>query len=303
MERESIRAYGAREHLKFNGRRMRQKSLRSLSGLLRGVCFDGQVNEAEQGEIRAWVEENAELAEYHPWDLVIEHLEDYLSDGKIDQDELEDMVWLADRLSEWTDRDDMIKAGLQELHGIFHGILVDEKCSDEELNALRDWVFEHEYLAGSYPYDEIASLLVGATHDGEVSPQEREHIMAFIGDFVDSSNSTSISKEKLLELKSKYQISGICAVSPDIKVEGKTFCVTGEFKRCCREEVCEAIINAGGFVKPNVSKKVDYLVVGDAGNRSWAFSCYGRKVEHAVELRKNGAKLAIVSERDFWDAL
>lgn len=58
MERESIRAYGAREHLKFNGRRMRQKSLRSLSGLLRGVCFDGQVNEAEQGEIRAWVEEN-----------------------------------------------------------------------------------------------------------------------------------------------------------------------------------------------------------------------------------------------------
>lgn len=55
MERESIRAYGAREHLKFNGRRMRQKSLRSLSGLLRGVCFDGQVNEAEQGEIRAWV--------------------------------------------------------------------------------------------------------------------------------------------------------------------------------------------------------------------------------------------------------
>ena len=43
MELESIRAYDAREHLAFNGRRIKEKAFRSLSGLLRGICVDGVV--------------------------------------------------------------------------------------------------------------------------------------------------------------------------------------------------------------------------------------------------------------------
>ena len=45
MELESIRAYDAREHLAFNGRRIKEKAFRSLSGLLRGICVDGVVNQ------------------------------------------------------------------------------------------------------------------------------------------------------------------------------------------------------------------------------------------------------------------
>ncbi|GMA55471.1 hypothetical protein GCM10025857_68280 [Alicyclobacillus contaminans] len=47
----------------------------------------------------------------------------------------------------------------------------------------------------------------------------------------------------------------------------------------------------------------DYLVVGDQGNPCWAFSCYGRKVEKAVKLRKQGRRILIIHEVDFWDAL
>lgn len=32
---------------------------------------------------------------------------------------------------------------------------------------------------------------------------------------------------------------------------------------------------------------------------SWAFSCYGRKVEKAVQLRKDGSQVIIVHENDF----
>ncbi|MFR3029134.1 MAG: hypothetical protein ACLTLW_08180, partial [Sutterella wadsworthensis] len=109
MELESIRAYDAREHLAFNGRRIKEKAFRSLSGLLRGICVDGVVNQEEQTELWEWIRKNAHYAKYHPWDLVINHLEDYLRDGKIDPEEIEDLVWLADRLSEWTDIDDLIK--------------------------------------------------------------------------------------------------------------------------------------------------------------------------------------------------
>ncbi len=50
-------------------------------------------------------------------------------------------------------------------------------------------------------------------------------------------------------------------------------------------------------------KNTDYLIVGNAGNPCWAYSCYGRKIEQAVDLRKAGGKIKIVNEIDFWDVL
>ena len=48
---------------------------------------------------------------------------------------------------------------------------------------------------------------------------------------------------------------------------------------------------------------MDYLVIGAEGNPCWSYACYGRKVERAVELRKEGLRIMIVHERDFHDAL
>jgi NAD-dependent DNA ligase len=58
-----------------------------------------------------------------------------------------------------------------------------------------------------------------------------------------------------------------------------------------------------GIFKSSVSKNTDYLIVGNAGNRCWAYSCYGRKIEEAMDLRKSGAKVQIVNEVDFWNAI
>jgi hypothetical protein len=59
----------------------------------------------------------------------------------------------------------------------------------------------------------------------------------------------------------------------------------------------------GGTVAPNLTKKVSYLVIGADGNPCWSYSCYGRKVEQAVQLRKEGSKILIVHENDFHDAV
>ena len=56
-------------------------------------------------------------------------------------------------------------------------------------------------------------------------------------------------------------------------------------------------------MRSGVSPKTDYLIVGNAGNPCWAFACYGRKIEDAIRLRKDGAKVVIVNETDFWDAV
>lgn len=53
----------------------------------------------------------------------------------------------------------------------------------------------------------------------------------------------------------------------------------------------------------SVSNKTDYLIIGADGNPCWAYACYGRKVEVAVKLRKEGGKILLVHEYDFLDAL
>ena len=34
--------------------------------------------------------------------------------------------------------------------------------------------------------------------------------------------------------------------------------------------------------------QIELNIVGDNGNPAWAFSCYGRKVEKAIDMRKGG---------------
>jgi NAD-dependent DNA ligase len=79
------------------------------------------------------------------------------------------------------------------------------------------------------------------------------------------------------------------------------FCITGTLQRGSRSQTQNDIIKLGGFITSTVTHKTNYLIVGDNGNPAWAFSCYGRKVEAAVKLRKSGHRIMIIHEFDFSD--
>ncbi len=98
-------------------------------------------------------------------------------------------------------------------------------------------------------------------------------------------------------------ISGICAVDPEIIFENKTFCVTGILSRGTRTELQNAIRDKGGISVNSISKKTDYLIIGDTNNACWSYACYGRKVEKALDLRKSGHTIVLVHEFDVFDAI
>ena len=52
-----------------------------------------------------------------------------------------------------------------------------------------------------------------------------------------------------------------------------------------------------------ISKKTDYLIIGDTNNACWSYACYGRKVEKALDLRKSGHTIVLVHEFDVFDAI
>ena len=68
-------------------------------------------------------------------------------------------------------------------------------------------------------------------------------------------------------------------------MEGKTLLATGTLENFPREEIKESIINNGGKYASSVSKKLDYLIVGDKPGSS--------KIAKATEL---GVKMITESE-------
>ena len=125
-------------------------------------------------------------------------------------------------------------------------------------------------------------------------------MQAFFSQFTNGGAKCGACSEKE---KTLLTTAGICALDPEITISDHLFCFTGKCEKASRSELAEIIIKHGGKFNDGVTAKTDYLIIGNAGNQCWAFSCYGRKVEKAIDLRKKGNHILIVNELDFWDSL
>lgn len=279
-----------------------EKSLNSLMGLIEGIRSDQKVNQAEVDELSNWMSLNDFRATY-PFKEIIPIIEQALSDGVVTIDEIEDISWVCQNYLEVNPYYDAITTDLHILQGIIHGILSDNKIEYSEILYLKEWLNDHDHLESMFPYDEIYSLLHTVMKDGMLDLNETLLLKAFFSDFIDTSISYNIHSGEMEQLKNQMNISGICALGPNIEFDGKLFCFTGESTRMTRSEIEKVILSKGGFFNKGITKKTNYLIVGSGGNPCWAFSCYGRKIEQAIKLRKQGMNVIIAHEIDFWDAL
>ena len=89
----------------------------------------------------------------------------------------------------------------------------------------------------------------------------------------------------------------------DVIFLDKVFCFTGTMKTLKRTAAQREVRMRGGNHVKIVGKETDYLVVGSLGSPDWKHGDFGRKIEHAINLKKKTKKPNIVSESDFMDAL
>ena len=279
------------------------KAVNTLRGLVAGINSDLDVTTNEVTELVHWCQLHAHLRHRHPFSEILPVVEQATEDGVVTEEEAKDILWLCNNFVDTSVYYDVVTSSIQFLSGMLHGFLADGELSDREIMALRSWMDANQFLAGTYPFDEINSLLYVVLEDRKITREEREQLMAFFGNSVDFTASYNLSEASFSRLREQYSIGGICAVCPEITFEGKVFCFTGEFYRGKRAEIAQTVAQLGGIARTAVSAKTHYLVVGNAGNPCWAYACYGRKIEQAVSLRKEGAGIIIVNETDFWDAV
>jgi NAD-dependent DNA ligase len=286
-------------YFKFTGRSRMEKSINTLIGLVEGISIDGSINDSEVGFLNLWLSEHQEIRNKHPFNELVPVVSRAIADGILSDEEKQDILWLCERLRK-SDYFDYITADLQRLHALVGGISADGEVTVAELSGLSEWMANHEHLKTCWPYDEISTLVTKVLSDKRVDAEEHTLLQRFFSEFIGMLDNQTIVSPKVAE---GLSIVGLCAVCPDITFNASTFCFTGESSKYSRAELSALVRQLGGEAIPSVTAKLNYLIIGADGNPCWAYACYGRKVERAVELRRKGAKVLLVHENDFHDAI
>jgi len=180
------------------------------------------------------------------------------------------------------------------LVGIVQGVLADGQLQDEEVRFLDQWLRNAESVSLIWPGTVIAAQVREVLADGYISPTERAHLVEtlqkLIGGTLDEVAETGLMNQLALDENVEVQIAQ------------HSFCFTGDFVFGPRS-VCESHVTGRGGRISNVTKSLDYLVVGGMGSAEWKHGSYGLKIEKAVTYREAGVPLRIVHEDVWADAL
>lgn len=277
------------------------KALFTIKGILNGIALDGIITSKEITELYTWCETHKDLVYKNPFKEFINTIQSLTLNGSIDREAIEDLIWLSQKYDGSFNYYDAITSDLQLLQGICHGIIADGEINDEEIYALDKWLDENEHLSNYYPYDEIRTLVLTIVSDKKIDEHERNLLIAYFSQF--SNIQTPSTKLAIKEQTGDVKINAICTSNPNIDFDGRIFCITGTLNRCSRSDMERKIKDLGGHYSNTISTKTDYLIVGVNGSAAWAYSCYGRKVENALSLRKSGHTIQIIHEYDFCDVL
>lgn len=286
-------------YLRFTGPQRLERTINTLVGLIEGITLDGCITTEEVALLQSWFNENQILRNRHPYTELMPLVESALEDGVLTEDERDDILWLCRKVVS-QEYFDGVTTDLQRLHALLAGVLADGVITKEELRGLMDWLADHEHLKTCWPYDEVDSIVSSVLADGKVDVAEEAILKDFFAEFLALLDNRTIVSPPVFE---GGAVRGLCAASPEITIEGAKFCLTGASARFKRSELESVLRSLGGDVVSGVSASLDYLVIGAEGNPCWAYACYGRKVEKAVQLRKQGARIVIVHELDLHDAI
>lgn len=185
---------------------------------------------------------------------------------------------------------------IQTLLGICTGISADNNLNDQEILFLSLWIKENPETTQIWPGSIIADRVSKILSDGVISTHEREDLLDTLNKLIGNYFSETGS--------AKNEITSIdYCIDKEIYFKDKIFCFTGEFVLGTRA-VCKRLLDKiGGISVDNISKKLDYLVVGTLISDEWAYTSYGRKIEKAMQLRDALSRPGVISEKQWTDAL
>ena len=263
-------------------------------GFFEGLFLDGRVRLQEIEALIKWVEQYPEAVSVPHFDSLYQVLIKSAEDPDfllVKHQEIQEQLLVFRNSKYFIEH----TCDVQRLHGVLAGIASDSDYSDDEILALNAWLEKHNHLKNDPIYKEIILALNHVRVLNRVSNDTKEVLRLTLAKYIQLNN-FGLPQVKVSSSEDNK--------NPDfyhgnVEIVGKTICLTGASTRYTKAEWKDVIESQGGIFKDDLTKTVDYLVICNKGNSSWAHMSYGRKFEQALKWQKDGADIRILTEDDF----
>ncbi|EDW4548801.1 NAD-dependent DNA ligase [Salmonella enterica subsp. salamae] len=285
----------------FNYARNRDKLFANLIGIIDGVMADGVVKDEEILYLDTWLLEANQIINNGVIKSLSSRVSGILADGIVTDEEREELKNHLDIIQkEMLDMPDVdlfsTETDIHLLSGLCKGLIADRELGDDEVRYLNWWLTQNGVLKNNYPGKELYALVRNILSDGKISSEESVSLRSALVDFTGCDLDSGVVDGLATRLPIDMDVT--------LSVEGRTFCLTGVFVAGKRSIVEAAIQKAGGVISSDVTKKIDYLVIGILSSRDWRFTSHGRKIEKAVNYRDTGGvNIKIISEEMLFKVL
>ncbi len=287
----SLNSNGQPRNPAFNFSRNKEKAVYGLKGLLSGIIADKKLNELELLFLDIWLKEQTALKNDGDVIDLLDLIGEILEDGTITLEELDELYSLSDDILEYKEIEHVeSESKINEFVGLLAGITADNSLNNLEIAKLLSWLESNQDIKTQWPVNVIAEQLHLAFEDNIVTPDEREHLLEVMKQI------TGI----------RFEESGVAYGMAteffeddinELNHENSVFCFTGTFVTGTRSVVQNTAKSKGAIIKKDVTKNVDYLVIGTLASRDWRFTSHGRKIEKALTLKNSGRPIIIINER------
>lgn len=177
---------------------------------------------------------------------------------------------------------------IDTLIGLSKGLVADELVNQSEAESLLNWLVQNRQATENPIVVNLLEKVSSMLEDGVLDEDESTELLELLRQISgEPSEFGELSKTTTLPVDDPM---------PEIQFEGAKFLFTGTCAYGARTHCHLATEQLGGVIVRNVSKALDYLVLGSYVTDSWAHETYGRKIEKAMQYRDDGISVAIVTE-------
>lgn len=282
------------------------RSIQRLYGILEGVSADYILRDEEVLNLKNWLEINEYISKYEPFNELNKRIAEALEDGILDTDEKEELLeWCQEYCEGDCIAANATTLAVRRLHGVLHGLIIDNILSDEEIYSLHDWFEDYHMFRSVWPFNDLYVIVSGILRDNIIDEDERAFLKHICSEFAEKPIDKAILHDEFYEdigrsgSKIFQPIQYIAEKDPEIDFKGKTFCFTGPAKTAKRDVLAEIVREMGGGFINRIVDHLDYLIIGSYSSPAWVYSTYGRKIEKAIDMQKKNMHVKIIMEDDF----
>lgn len=176
---------------------------------------------------------------------------------------------------------------IDTLIGMAKGILADGKINQAEAEFLLSWFMQNTDNRITAPVfkpllDELNIALADNYLTEEEANKLKQRLIEIAGD--------------KSEIGEETKSTEIHTYTGHIDFLGSVFMFTGTFSYGTRSQCLKAIETLGGIPAKSLSRKVNYLVIGDYAAKAWMHESFGQKIMKAIELNEKNADIRIITE-------